>query len=157
MDHHRPSGDYGDRLGTTDPRDTLIQIVLSLVLGIGGFAVFCVRIPLRWLPTALLVSTNSSLTQIIRPRWTTLYAARKKQLGEVSPLPELPSSLLGWVPALWRITEQQVLASAGLDAYVVSSDGRCDEGSNFDVPCSSWRSSVWQSSSWPLLCSLASF
>lgn len=27
--------------------------------------------------------------------------------------------MFGWIPALWRITDQQVLASAGLDAYVV--------------------------------------
>lgn len=45
MDDHPPSGDYGDRVGVTDPRDTLIQIVLSLTLGIGGFVAFCVCIP----------------------------------------------------------------------------------------------------------------
>jgi hypothetical protein len=33
-------------------------------------------------------------------------------------LPVLPDSFLGWIPALYRITEQQVLASAGLDAFV---------------------------------------
>lgn len=27
--------------------------------------------------------------------------------------------MFGWIPALWRISEQQVLAAAGLDAYVV--------------------------------------
>ena len=27
--------------------------------------------------------------------------------------------MFGWIPALWKITEQQVLASAGLDAFVV--------------------------------------
>ena len=32
---------------------------------------------------------------------------------------ELPDSFLGWVLPLWRITDEQVLESAGLDAYVV--------------------------------------
>lgn len=36
----------------------------------------------------------------------------------MSALPELPSSFFGWIVPLWRISDQQVLASAGLDAYV---------------------------------------
>ncbi|KAF2094159.1 DUF221-domain-containing protein [Rhizodiscina lignyota] len=87
---------YEDYLGVGSTRDTQIQIVFSLVLGIGAFFAFC----------------------ILRPRWTGLYAARKQQKDEASSLPDLPSSLFGWMPTLWRITEQQVLASAGLDAYV---------------------------------------
>jgi hypothetical protein len=34
-------------------------------------------------------------------------------------LPELPDSFFGWIVPLWKITDEQVLASAGLDAYVV--------------------------------------
>ena len=37
-----------------------------------------------------------------------------------SSLPELPPSLFGWIPALWRISDAEILATAGLDAYVVS-------------------------------------
>ncbi len=33
-------------------------------------------------------------------------------------MPHLPDSFLGWIPALYRVTEEQVLASAGLDAFV---------------------------------------
>tara|TARA_R110002003_G_scaffold110_13_gene9342 strand:+ start:7821 stop:8642 length:822 start_codon:yes stop_codon:yes gene_type:complete len=33
-------------------------------------------------------------------------------------LPELPDSFFGWIIPLWKITDEQVLASAGLDAYV---------------------------------------
>ena len=36
-------------------------------------------------------------------------------------LPELPDTFFGWIPALYKISEEEVLASAGLDAYVVSS------------------------------------
>ena len=57
--------------------------------------------------------------QFLRPRWKTLYAARKRQKNAASILPELPDSFLGWIPALYQITEEEVLASAGLDAFVV--------------------------------------
>ncbi|KAF2003438.1 DUF221-domain-containing protein [Amniculicola lignicola CBS 123094] len=80
----------------TPPRDKYIQLALSLALGIGAFLTFCA----------------------LRPRWKGLFAARKKQSGQATALPELPDSFFGWILPLWRITEEQVLASAGLDAYV---------------------------------------
>lgn len=89
--------DPTDLFGTRHPRDLTIQIIISAALGTGAFLAFC----------------------FLRPRWESLYAARKKQNDEATALPELPRSLFGWIPALWRITDQQVLASAGLDAYVV--------------------------------------
>ena len=57
--------------------------------------------------------------QFLRPRWAGLYAARKRQKDAATSLPDLPNTLFGWMPVVWRITDQQVLASAGLDAYVV--------------------------------------
>lgn len=48
-----------------------------------------------------------------------MYAARKRHNGAAESLPELPNTLFGWMPALWRISEKQVLTSAGLDAFVV--------------------------------------
>jgi len=101
MDDFLARADDGDDdlnrlMGTTSPRDTTIQILLSLALGIGAFLTFCV----------------------LRPRWPGLYAARKKQKGEATTLPDLPSTMFGWIIPLWKITDQQVLASAGLDAYV---------------------------------------
>ncbi|KAF2454788.1 hypothetical protein BDY21DRAFT_94558 [Lineolata rhizophorae] len=77
-------------------RDTGYQLVISALLGVSAFLAFC----------------------ILRPRWTGLYAARKKQKHEATALPELSDSLFGWIPTLWRISDEQVLASAGLDAYV---------------------------------------
>lgn len=56
--------------------------------------------------------------QFLRPRWKGLYAARKKQNAQSTALPDLPDSFFGWMLPLWRITDEQVLASAGLDAYV---------------------------------------
>ncbi|CCF32813.1 hypothetical protein CH063_00871 [Colletotrichum higginsianum] len=86
----------------TDPtrpdtnRDIWVQLGLSLILGISAFVTFC----------------------ILRPRWPTLYAARKRRLDPNIGLPALPNTFFGWIPGLYRVTEEQVLASAGLDAFV---------------------------------------
>ncbi|KAL8944519.1 MAG: hypothetical protein Q9216_000429 [Gyalolechia sp. 2 TL-2023] len=72
------------------------QLVISIALGLGAFLTFCT----------------------LRPRWTGLYAARKRQKNAASKLPALPDTFFGWIPVLYKITEEQVLASAGLDAYV---------------------------------------
>lgn len=79
-------------------RDVWVQLGLSLVLGLTAFTTFC----------------------FLRPRWPTLYAARKRRLDPKIGLPPLPDTFLGWIPGLYRVTEEQVLASAGLDAFVVS-------------------------------------
>lgn len=81
----------------TNTRDLYTQFVISSALGLGAFLSFCV----------------------LRPKWTELYAARRKQRNAASQLPELPESFFGWMPVLYRITEEEVLHSAGLDAYVV--------------------------------------
>lgn len=57
--------------------------------------------------------------QTLRPKWTELYAARHRRRNAASQLPELPDSFFGWIPVLYRITDEEVLDSAGLDAYVV--------------------------------------
>ncbi|KAF7553563.1 hypothetical protein G7046_g7069 [Stylonectria norvegica] len=73
-----------------------VQLVLSLAIGVVAFITFC----------------------LLRPRWPELYAARKRRLEpEVGP-PKLPNSTFGWIPKLYRVTEEQILASAGLDAFV---------------------------------------
>lgn len=86
--------DYKKRM-TENQTDSVIQIILSLVLGISALLAFC----------------------MLRTRWPSLYSARKRLHGQTTP--ELPDTFFGWIPALWKVTEQQVLASAGLDAYVV--------------------------------------
>ncbi|CAE7177109.1 hypothetical protein P3342_001812 [Pyrenophora teres f. teres] len=89
-------GSSDDIWGTSRPRDVRLQIYLSFSLGLFAFLTFC----------------------FLRPRWKGLYAARKKQNDVATSLPELPDSFFGWIIPLWKITDQQVLASAGLDAYV---------------------------------------
>ena len=93
-----PEG-YQKQSDSQNQRDITTQIVISIALGFFAFLAFC----------------------FLRPRWTSLYAARKKQKNAASILPELPDTFFGWIPTLYRITEDQVLASAGLDAFVVSS------------------------------------
>ncbi|EJT72368.1 hypothetical protein GGTG_09234 [Gaeumannomyces tritici R3-111a-1] len=77
-------------------KDIEVQAVLAASLGFTAFFAFC----------------------ILRPRWKSLYAARKRHLDPAVGLPPLPDSMFGWIPALYRITEDQVLSCAGLDAYV---------------------------------------
>ncbi|KAK3382702.1 hypothetical protein B0T24DRAFT_20870 [Lasiosphaeria ovina] len=77
-------------------KDTQVQLVISLALGLSAFLAFCT----------------------LRPRWKSLYAARKRHVNSAIGLPALPDTFFGWIPALYKVTEQQVLASAGLDAFV---------------------------------------
>jgi hypothetical protein len=67
---------------------------------------------------SIVVAILTAEIQILRPRWPTLYAARKRNSDPQIALPVLPNSLLGWIPALYKVTDDQVLASAGLDAFV---------------------------------------
>ncbi|MCJ1404606.1 hypothetical protein MMC11_007832 [Xylographa trunciseda] len=76
--------------------DLATQATISIVLGLSAFLTFC----------------------FLRPRWTALYAARKRQKNDAAKLPELPDTTFGWIPVLYSITEKEVLASAGLDAFV---------------------------------------
>ncbi|KAK3989918.1 hypothetical protein QBC44DRAFT_326333 [Cladorrhinum sp. PSN332] len=76
--------------------DTKVQLAISLLLGVSAFLAFCT----------------------LRPRWKSLYSARKRRWARAVDLPALPDSFFGWIPVLYRITEQQILQSAGLDAYV---------------------------------------
>ncbi|KAK5988577.1 Calcium permeable stress-gated cation channel 1 [Cladobotryum mycophilum] len=77
-------------------KDLEVQLVLSFTIGISAFVAFC----------------------ILRPRWPSLYAARKRRLDPRIGLPALTDSFFGWIPGLYRVTEEQILASAGLDAFV---------------------------------------
>ena len=99
LSHSHDGDDDGDPykriMGTGNPRDKTFQIILSLALGIVAFLSFCT----------------------LRPRWKGLYASRKRQKDEANALPELPDTLFGWILPLWRINDQQILASAGLDAF----------------------------------------
>ncbi|KAK4226820.1 hypothetical protein QBC38DRAFT_479443 [Podospora fimiseda] len=76
--------------------DTKVQLAISLLLGVSAFLAFCT----------------------LRPRWKSLYSARKRRWARSVDLPALPDTFFGWIPVLYRITEQQILQSAGLDAYV---------------------------------------
>ncbi|KAI0021067.1 hypothetical protein F4780DRAFT_313771 [Xylariomycetidae sp. FL0641] len=79
-----------------DNKDIAVQLVISFGLGLTAFLCFC----------------------ILRPRWKSLYAARRRHSDPRVALPPLPDSFFGWIPHLYRVTEDQILASAGLDAFV---------------------------------------
>ncbi|CAK7219795.1 hypothetical protein SCUCBS95973_003940 [Sporothrix curviconia] len=87
----------GDAYVSAGTKDIQVQAVISLGLGFTALFSFC----------------------LLRPRWKTLYSARRRRHSDlVAGLPELPDSFFGWLPALLRISEDQVLSSAGLDAFV---------------------------------------
>lgn len=94
-------GLFGKSAGTDipykDQKDIATQLVISVSLGLGAFVTFC----------------------ILRTRWSSLYAARKRQRATASSLPDLPDTFFGWIPILYRISEKEVLTAAGLDAWVV--------------------------------------
>ncbi|KPM45341.1 Calcium permeable stress-gated cation channel 1 [Neonectria ditissima] len=96
MRHKDGECKLGDFVAPENQKSLSVQLVLSLALGSVAFLAFT----------------------ILRPRWPALYAARKRRLDPSVNLPTLSSSTFGWIRQLYNITEQQVLASAGLDAFV---------------------------------------
>ncbi|EPE06869.1 hypothetical protein F503_03296 [Ophiostoma piceae UAMH 11346] len=87
----------GDGYVAPGNKDIEVQLVISLGLGVFAFFAFC----------------------LMRPRWTSLYEARRKRHpDQVDGLPVLPKSFLGWLPVVIKISEDQVLSAAGLDAFV---------------------------------------
>lgn len=86
---------WSDQTKGENQRFLGVQLVISATFGLSAFLAFCV----------------------LRPRWTQLYNARKKQSKSAARLPDLPKSFLGWIPVLYNISREEVLASAGLDAF----------------------------------------
>lgn len=72
-----------------------VQLVISVTFGLSAFLAFCT----------------------LRPRWTQLYNARKKQSQSAARLPDLPKTFFGWIPVLYNISREEVLVAAGLDAF----------------------------------------
>lgn len=86
---------WSDQTKRENQRFLGVQLVLSATFGLSAFLAFCV----------------------LRPKWTQLYNARKKQSWAAARLPDLPKSLFGWIPVLYNISRDEVLMSAGLDAF----------------------------------------
>ena len=86
---------WTDQFLKDNQRDFWVQIIISAAFGLTAFLSFCV----------------------LRPKWAELYHARKQQSNAASRLPELPDTLFGWIPVLYGISHEEVLASAGLDAF----------------------------------------
>ncbi|BFZ63435.1 hypothetical protein YB2330_004557 [Saitoella coloradoensis] len=96
-------GNGTDMIPPNDPRNFRFspmylgqEVVISFSLGALSFLLFC----------------------FLRPRWSGIYAARVKSTTIAAKLPALPDTLFSWILTLWRITDEQILDSAGLDAFV---------------------------------------
>lgn len=113
----RNAGDaYKDQSQNHNQRDITTQSVISIAFGLIAFLAFCVSTDAL---SFILNKANADI-KTLRPRWTSLYAARKRQKDAAEILPDLPDTFFGWIPVLYRISDDKVLKSAGLDAYVVS-------------------------------------
>ncbi|ODV63688.1 DUF221-domain-containing protein [Ascoidea rubescens DSM 1968] len=69
------------------------QLILSIFLGLTTFLIFC----------------------NLRSRWPQLYAVRTLRRNDIKPLPK---NLFGWIKILYQIQDEDILAYAGLDAFV---------------------------------------
>ena len=92
------NGPNGYRVGARIAR---VQVLIALFLGVTAFLLFCV----------------------LRKKYPRIYVANLHQLNYIhsfsrKSLPRLPRLLLGWVPIVYNISEEQVLQHAGLDAVV---------------------------------------
>jgi len=90
-----PPPQWFDQTKGENQRFLGVQLVVSVTFGLSAFLAFCV----------------------LRPKWTQLYNARKKHSKSAARLPDLPKSFLSWIPVLYNISREEVLASAGLDAF----------------------------------------
>lgn len=78
------------------------------------------KYPIRLLGAQLAVATTVGCWAlvtfcILRRRYPQLYEARRARRRG---LPELSNSMFGWIWSLYKVTDEQVLEHAGLDAFV---------------------------------------
>lgn len=92
---------YPDNDPRRNPPQVLqTQLAIAVALGASAYISFC----------------------ILRRKWPQLYAPRRALRKE---LPQLSSSLLGWMWGLHKISDVEVLDNAGLDAYVFLGFFKC--------------------------------
>lgn len=92
------NGPHGYRSGARIAR---VQVLIATFLGVSAFTIFC----------------------LLRKWYPRIYVANLNQVNYIhsfsrQSLPKLPLSLFGWVPVVYKISEDQVLQHAGLDAIV---------------------------------------
>lgn len=78
--------------------------------------------PIRLIGAQLAVATALGIAAVIafcalRIKYPQLYEARRARRRD---LPVLSNKFFGWMLSLYRVTEEEVLEHAGLDAFVVS-------------------------------------
>lgn len=75
---------------------TATQILLAFAIGVPAFLVFCV----------------------LRTRWSKIYQHKRLNAHPSTPIAPLRDGLFFWMVDLWKITDEQVLEYAGLDAVI---------------------------------------
>lgn len=97
--------DTGPKYPDNDPRQhppqvLQTQLAIAVALGASAYISFCV----------------------LRRKWPQLYEPRRERRKDI---PRLSSSLMGWMWGLHKISEEEVLTNAGLDAYVFLGFFKC--------------------------------
>ncbi|KAL7754080.1 hypothetical protein RI367_000059 [Sorochytrium milnesiophthora] len=88
-----------------------VQFVLSATVGLGAFVFFSFMLPRNkpvYQPNKVYSSTISK--RLSMPFLNASAIPRH--------LPDLPETMFGWVPVVWRATERQLMDSLGLDAVM---------------------------------------
>ncbi|KAM9919310.1 hypothetical protein OXX59_008046 [Metschnikowia pulcherrima] len=91
-------GDDNGIYGPSQSRVFKTQLVLSLIIGVSTFVLFC----------------------FLRRKWPHMYAVRTLRKSSIQRR-QLPNDLFRWVGAVLAISDEEVLECSGLDAYVVLS------------------------------------
>jgi hypothetical protein len=91
------------------------QLAIAVPLGLIAFLTFCV-LRTKWSHFYMSLWRGRG-SHILRPRsgWLTCVC------DPGGKLPNLGDGMFSWIPQLWKVTDDQVLEAAGLDAYVVQS------------------------------------
>lgn len=87
------------------------QIAIAVPLGLSAFLTFVI-LRTKWSQFYMALGRSRGMS----PK---LVFGSCVDVGIGSKLPTLSRGLFSWILQLWRITDDQVLEAAGLDAYVV--------------------------------------
>jgi hypothetical protein len=84
------------------------QIAIAVPLGLSAFLTFVI-LRTKWSQFYMALGRSRG----------TFFSLDRVLMGIGSKLPTLSRDLFSWIPQVWKITDDQVLEAAGLDAYVV--------------------------------------
>lgn len=101
----------GTRLRVATSLYVTSQIAIAVPLGLSAFLTFVI-LRTKWSQFYMALGRSRGMFPKLPER-------KSVDVGIGSKLPTLSRDLFSWIPQVWKITDDQVLEAAGLDAYVV--------------------------------------